>query len=105
MSSRYMNYLRKNTKFIMVVMSIVCMITFVVGAALVGMANGVRRAAENKNPVAVTWVKGNVHDSELDLLRRRHAVAYAFLSRVMGTALERGGKPVINGRQITPEQA
>lgn len=105
MSSRYMNYLRKNTKYIMVVMSIVCMITFVVGTALVDMANSVRRGAENKNPVAVTWVKGKVHDSELDTLRRRHVVAYRFLSGVIQLALDRGGRPIINGQPITPEQA
>ena len=50
MSSRYMNYLRKNGKFIMVVMSIVCMITFVVGAALSDWANSTRRAAEGHFP-------------------------------------------------------
>ena len=43
MSSRYMNYLRKNGKAIMVFMGIVCMITFVVGSALIDMANNVRR--------------------------------------------------------------
>jgi hypothetical protein len=100
-----MNYLRKNAKFIMVVMSIVCMITFVVGAALSDWANSTRRTAENPNPVAVTWVKGKVHDSELDLLRRRHIAAHRFLSAVIQTALERGGRPVINGRQLTLEQA
>src|SRR4051812_25489072 len=105
MSSRYMNYLRKNAKYIMVVMSIVCMITFVVGTALMDMANSVRRASENQNPVAVTWVNGKVHDSELDLLRRRHSVAYRFLFTVIQTALERGGNPVINGQQLTAERA
>jgi hypothetical protein len=100
-----MNYLRKNGKFIMVVMSIVCMITFVVGAALSDWANSARRAAGNPNPIAVTWVKGKVHDSELELLRRRHIAAYRFLHVVIQTALERGGRPVINGRPLTPEQA
>jgi hypothetical protein len=105
MSSRYMNYLRKNAKFIMVVMSIVCMITFVVGTALMDMANSVRRSAADENPIAVTWVKGKVHNSELELLRRRHAAAYRFLFAVIQTALERGGKPIINGQQLTPERA
>jgi hypothetical protein len=100
-----MNYLRKNGKFIMVVMSIVCMVTFVVGAALTDWANSSRRAAGNPNPIAVTWVKGKVHDSDLGLLRRRHAAALEFLYTVVDTTLQRGGRPTINGQQITPERA
>src|SRR6476620_5640639 len=105
MSSRYMNYLRKNTKYIMVVMSIVCMITFVVGTALMDMANSARRGAAEKNPVAVTWVKGKVHDGELRMLRHRHQLTFTFLRNVIVTALERGGKPIINGRPLTMEMA
>ena len=45
MSSRYMNYLRKNAKYVLVVMGIVCMITFVIGAALTDLATNARRAA------------------------------------------------------------
>lgn len=107
MSSRYMNYLRKNAKFVMVVMSIVCMITFVVGAALSDWANSARRSAmeSERNPVAVTWVKGKVHDAELRMLRHRHQLAYQFLYTVIARTLERGGKPYIGGRQLTMETA
>ncbi len=106
MSSRYMNYLRKNTKYIMVAMTIVCMITFVVGSALLDMANSARRgAAEDNNPIAVTWAKGKVHDEELRKLRYRHELAYRFLYTVIQTALDRGGRPIINGRPLTPQMA
>jgi hypothetical protein len=107
MASRYMNYLRKNTKYIMVAMTIVCMITFVVGSALIDMANNARRGAseENQNPVAVTWAKGKVHNEELRKLRYRHEMAYRFLFTVIQTALERGGRPIINGQPLTPQMA
>ena len=56
MSSRYMNYLRKNAKVITVFMGIVCMITFVVGTALIDLANSARRSVseEDRNPIVVT---------------------------------------------------
>lgn len=106
MSSRYMNYLRKNAKAITVFMGIVCMITFVIAGALTNMAENARRAAEMKeiNPVVLTWTKGNIHSRELDSLRYRHRLAYEFLFTVIRTALERGGKPMINGQPVTPEQ-
>ncbi len=104
MSSRHMNYLRKNSKYIMVVMCIVCMITFVVGSALLDLANNATQSAQNPNPVVVTWTKGSVRGDELGLLRFRHELTYRFLATVVETALERGGRPVINGRPASVEQ-
>lgn len=105
MSSRSMNYLRKNAKFILVVMGIVCMITFVVGTALVDLAASARRGldSQTQNPVVVTWTKGTVRDTELRNLRFRHQLAYTFLYRLIAEAAERGGKPMVNGRPITRE--
>jgi hypothetical protein len=104
MASRYMNYLRKNAKTITVFMGIVCMITFVVGTALMDLAANVQRSAQNQDPVVVTWTKGSVRGSELNMLRFRHQLAYAYLYRVIATALDRGGKPMLNGRPITAQQ-
>ena len=104
MSSRYMNYLRKNSKYIMVVMCIVCMITFVVGSALLDLASRVQNSAQNPNPVVVTWTKGAVRDTELGMLRYRHEYAHRFLEQVVVTALERGARPIINGRPASLEQ-
>ena len=104
MSSRYMNYLRKNAKVITVFMGIVCMITFVVGSALLDMASSARQGAQDPNPIVVTWTKGNLRNKELQILRFRHQLAYAFLSRVIMTSLERGGKPMVNGRPISMEE-
>jgi hypothetical protein len=96
-----MNYLRKNSKYIMVVMCIVCMLTFVVGSSLLGLADAARRAAADPNPVVVTWTKGNLRGHELQALRHRHHVVHQFLLNVIETALQRGGRPVVGGRQIS----
>jgi hypothetical protein len=96
-----MHYLRKHSKVILVVMGIVCMITFVVGAALSDLVNSAARRAQNPNPVVVTWAKGKVTTQEMQNLRYRHAKVYEFLQRVIFTAMERGAKPIINGRQVT----
>ena len=105
MSSRYMNYLRRNTMPVMVVMGIVCMITFVAGPALIDLANTVRRGAtEERNPVVVTWTKGKVRTAELNALRYRHQLAHEFLGRVIVRALQRGGKPIIEGQPASLEQ-
>jgi hypothetical protein len=104
MSSRSMNYLRKNSKVVLVVMGIVCMITFVIGAALSDLASYARSNAENPNPVVVTWAKGKVHGDELQMMRYRHAKAYQFLYMVIRTAIERGGKPMVNGRPVAMDR-
>ncbi len=101
MASRSMHYLRKHSKVILVVMGIVCMITFVVGAALSDLVNSAARRAQNPNPIVVTWAKGKVTSQEMQNLRFRHAKVYEFLQRVIFTAIERGAKPIINGRQVT----
>jgi len=101
-----MNYMRKNAKVVLVFMGIVCMVTFVVGTALIDLANSVRRGVseEDRDPVVVTWAKGGVKRSELEMLRHRHRLAHTFLFRVIETALQRGGKPVVNGRPINPNE-
>jgi hypothetical protein len=106
MASRYMNFLRKNAKPVMVVMGVVCMITFVIAGALTDFAsNAMRRADENeRNPVMVTWAKGDVRSSEIGSLQYRHQLTYEFLMQVVVTALQRGGKPFINGRPVSMEQ-
>src|SRR5688572_27762438 len=101
MASRSMNYLRKHAKVITVVMGIVLMITFVVGAALTDLATSARNRAEHPNPLVVTWAKGKVHQDELHNLQYRHARVIDFLQRVIITAVQRGGKPIINGQQVT----
>jgi hypothetical protein len=105
MSSRFMNHLRRNAMPVMVVMGIVCMITFVAGPALIELANSVRRgASEDRNPVVVTWAKGKVRSNELSALRYRHQLAHEFLSRVIMRALQRGGRPIIEGQPASMEQ-
>src|SRR5437660_12074818 len=106
MASRYMNYMRKNAKVVLVFMGIVCMVTFVVGTALIDLANSVRRgvSSEDRDPVVVTWAKGGVKRSELEMLRHRHRLAYGFLYRVIDTALQRGGKPIVSGRPVSANE-
>src|SRR5262245_23782122 len=104
MASRYMNYLRKNAKVVLVFMGIVCMITFVVGTALIDLANNVRRGAQDPNPVVVTWTGGSVHQNELQGLRYRHGLTYQFLKSVLAACLQRGGQPMVNGRPVTREE-
>jgi len=100
-----MNHLRRNAMPVMVVMGIVCMITFVAGPALIELANSVRRgASEDRNPVVVTWAKGKVRSNELSALRYRHQLAHEFLSRVIMRALQRGGRPIIEGQPASMEQ-
>jgi hypothetical protein len=106
MASRYMNYMRKNAKVVLVFMGIVCMVTFVVGSALIDLATRVRNSASEgeRDPVVVTWAKGGVKRSELEMLRHRHRLVYGFLYRVIDTAVQRGGKPIVNGRPINPNE-
>ena len=71
MASRSMRYLRKNAKIIMVVMSVVCMLTFVAGPALLDLVFSKADRSADRNPVAVTWTKGSIHERER-CLRRAH---------------------------------
>src|SRR5262245_58822262 len=104
MASRYMNYLRKNAKVILVFLGIVCMITFVVGTALLDLVNSRGNSQAAQNPVVVTWTKGKVHEQELHQMRFHHQAALRFLMEVIALTTERGGRPMINGRPLTPQQ-
>jgi hypothetical protein len=106
MTNRYVNYLRRNMKPIMVVMCVVCMITFVVGTALMDLAANARRSADagERNPVVVTWTKGKVRIAEIDALRRNHQLAWEFLFEVLSAAQQRGGNPIINGHPFSMNQ-
>ena len=46
-------------------------------------------------------MKGKVHDSRTGDASISARVAYRFLFSVIRTALERGGKPIINGRPLS----
>lgn len=100
MASRSMHFLRKYAKPVLVVMGVVCMITFVVGPFLLDMVSGSRASQEGKSPVAVTWTKGPVRENELELLRAQHRVVVGFLTYVISEATERGGTPMVNGRPV-----
>jgi hypothetical protein len=104
MASRSMRYLRKNAKMIMVIMCVVCMFTFVVGTALLDLVSSRQQNRELQNPVAVTWTNGPIRERELERLRHFHIRTYQFLAQVIGTAIQRGGKPVVNGRTVTLDQ-
>jgi hypothetical protein len=104
MASRSMRYLRKNMKVVMVVMCVVCMFTFVVGFSLLDLVTSLQQNSKDRNPVAVTWTKGSIRERELDQFRVHHIKAVQFLANVIGTAIQRGGKPMVNGRQVTQEQ-
>jgi hypothetical protein len=101
-----MHYLRKNAKPVLVVMGIVCMITFVVAGALTNFAENARRHAADaeRYPVVVTWAKGKVRLDEIDALRHKHQLAWEFLFTVLSTAVERGGRPIINGHPFNMNQ-
>jgi len=100
MASRQMNYLRKHQKTIIAVLCVVCMVTFVIGPFLLDMINSARRGRNSNDPIAVTWVGGQVHDSELHRKRATHQTAVNFLRLVIATVLEKGGSPVVNGQTI-----
>jgi hypothetical protein len=103
---RYMNFLRKNAKPVMVFMGIVCMITFVIAGALTNLAENARRRAveQERNPIVVTWAKGKVRIDEIATLRRKHQLAWDFLFTVLSAAVDRGGRPIINGHPFTTNQ-
>jgi len=105
MATRQMNYLRKHQKVILAVLGVVCMVTFVLGPFLldlieVGVSSGNSR--EN-DPVAVTWVGGQVRDSDLKMKETTHQVAVQFLRFLIATVVDRGGKPIVSGVTITNE--
>jgi hypothetical protein len=95
-----MNYLRKNAKVVMVFMCVVCMITFVVGTALIDLVAGYGARQAERSEVALTWTKGTVRESDLGIKRYQHRVAYQFLHEVIREAADRGGTPVVNGQPV-----
>src|SRR5262245_50698622 len=100
MASRHMNYLRKHQKAILAVLGVVCMVTFVLGPFLLDMIGARGRSRQNEDPIVVTWVGGNVHQSDLRTKQTVHQIAVKFLQVLTATVLERDGSPVVFGQTI-----
>ncbi|MCI0361578.1 MAG: hypothetical protein L0211_24095 [Planctomycetaceae bacterium] len=80
------------------------MITFVLGPFLLDLiesASGGR--GRDQDPIAVTWVGGDVRDSELQLKKTTHQIAVNFLRVLISEVVERGGSPVVNGQVFSKE--
>src|SRR5690349_4501802 len=101
MSHRTMRYMRQHGKKVMVFMGIVCMFTFVVGYSVLDLVTGGRSGQPTTNPVAVTWTKGRVHETELNNLRNRHRMAVQFVNQIAMETIQRGGKPMVNGQEVS----
>jgi hypothetical protein len=101
-----MHFMRKYAKPILAVMGVVCMITFVVGPYLLDLVSGGRGGSdgEYKDPIALTWAKGSVRESDLYLRRMRHIAAANFLAAVISETIQRGGRPVVNGQAIVDQR-
>ena len=100
--ARHMNYLRKHRKTILVIMGIVCMVTFVVGDYLLNLVAG-SGGGNERDKTVVSWKGGEITESKLHTMRNVHVVAVNFLRDVIATAVERDGQPIVNGRPITQQ--
>jgi hypothetical protein len=95
-----MNYLRKNAKVVMVFMCVVCMITFVVGTALIDLVAGYGARQADNNPVALTWTKGSIREADLNNHSFQRRIAWNFLYAVIQEAVSRGATPIVNGQPV-----
>jgi hypothetical protein len=102
MAMRPMQWFRKNAKPIFVVLGVVCMFSFVIAPYLIDLSQQEGRG--QKDPIALTWTKGTVRENELVIQRMRHNAVQSFLIAVIGETMQRGGRPIVNGQQISDER-
>src|SRR5262245_7366733 len=101
--TRHMNWFRKHQKIVLATMGIVCMVTFTIGSSALYF-NADRPNMRDENPIVVTWTKGKVHQSELNMTRLRHNAARNVLAAIVRETLDRGGTPIVGGRQVRKDQ-
>lgn len=108
MATPIITTLRRNQGYILAVMGVVLIITWVIGPAAVDYFGGGSRGRQQAEPPVVQWTKGGtpqfLTEGDLVYLRQEHMSVLDFVNRVVTQAVDKGFTPQAPGLSLTPNQ-
>ncbi len=108
MATPIITTLRRNQGYILAVMGVVLIITWVIGPVAVDYFGGASRGRQQAEPPVVQWNKGGTPQfltkDDLVYLRQEHMAVLDFVNRVVRKAMDRDLLPQAPGLNISPNQ-
>jgi hypothetical protein len=94
-----MNYLRKHQGYILAVLGVVLIVTWIIGPPLLEFFGSGRDYGQTRaqNVVVATWKGGELTKAQLERMRMERVAVVQFLRGVANEALQRGGQPQAPG--------
>src|SRR5436190_17061722 len=106
MATPIISTLRRNQGYILAVMGVVLIITWVIGPAAMDFFGGGSRGRRPAAPVVVQWTKAGstqfLTEGDLTHLRQEHIAVLDLVSRVVKRTLAQDGVPQAPGLSTTP---
>src|SRR6185436_15354348 len=97
MATPIISTLRRNQGYVLAVMGVVLIITWVIGPTAMDFFAGGSRGRQQAQPVVVQWNKAGtpqfLTEGDLVHLRQEHMAVLDFVNRVVKTALEKKAIP------------
>jgi hypothetical protein len=108
MATPIISTLRRNQGYVMAVMGVVLIITWVIGTQGLDFFTGGPRGGQPAQPVMVQWTKAGspqfLTEKDLVRLRQEHMAVLDFVNRVVKTAIEKKAIPQAPGLNLRPNQ-
>ncbi|MGI8980442.1 MAG: hypothetical protein ACR2FY_14535 [Pirellulaceae bacterium] len=108
MATPIISTLRRNQGYVLAVMGVVLIITWVIGPVAVDYFGGASRGRQQAEPPVVQWNKGGTPQfltkDDLVYLRQEHMAVLDFVNRVVKKAMDRGLTPQAPGLNVSPNQ-
>ncbi len=111
MATPIISTLRRNQGYVLAVMGVVLIITWVIGPAAMDFfsgGGGSSRGRQSAQPPVVQWNKAGrpqfLTEGDLEHLRQEHMAVLDFVKRVVTKAVDGGFRPQAPGLNLTPNQ-
>jgi hypothetical protein len=108
MASPIISVLRRNQGYVLAVMGVVLIITWVIGPVAIDFFGGGSGAPPANNQVVMQWNKGGnpqfLVEGDLVHLRQQHMSVLAFVNRVVKSAVDKGFTPQAPGLNLNADQ-
>ena len=101
MAHPIISILRRNQGYVLAVMGVVLIITWVIGPQAITYVQSMSSGPKT-TPVVVQWKKGSLTEGDIRQLRREHQAVLDFTHKVLKRALEKSATPQAPGLRMDP---
>jgi hypothetical protein len=108
MATPFITTLRRNQGYVLAIMGVVLIITWVIGPAALDFFSGGKNGGRPPQPIVVQWRKAGtlepLTEGDMVHLRQEHMAVLDYVNRVVKTAVDKGFTPQAPGLNLTPNQ-